>query len=286
MAVKQFRRGGKRIRRMTYAQKRGAYRTYSQDQRGGERQEREKRSERNASAEKRRMRQLVVSAAILVAVVAIKLAAPQTLQQFRGQLLELMGTDTDFVAVFSTVGKVISSEGEWKDALNDAYVAVFGTESGEVVSESQPDLSDKSPGFPENVWMIQKILDFPYTCPVEGTVSADFGYRAHPVEESTKFHYGLDIQADTGTVISSFADGTVTAVGESSALGKYVIIRHSGDYQTLYAHCSRVTASSGQLVKMGDPIGEVGQTGQTTGPHLHFELMMDTLYLNPVYYVA
>lgn len=61
---------------------------------------------------------------------------------------------------------------------------------------------------------------------------------------------------------------------------------HAGGYTTLYAHCSRINASSGQSVRMGDPIAEVGNTGDATGYHLHFELHQDNIYLNPVYYVT
>ena len=82
------------------------------------------------------------------------------------------------------------------------------------------------------------------------------------------------------------ADGTVTAVGESSSYGKYCIVAHQGGYTTLYAHCSRVTASSGTAVQRGQKIAEVGETGMATGPHLHFELQRDGVYLNPIYYVA
>ena len=285
MAVKQSRTGGKRIRRTTYAQKRRTYQTYSQAQRGGRRQAKETEAASVTSGEKRRLRQLVVSAAILVAVVAIKLASPQTLQQFRGQLLELMGTDTDFAAVFSTVGEAVTSEDGLKGALNDAYVAVFGTENGTDESESGG-IAAPAGDMPENAYPYQKVLGFAYIPPLEGSIGSDFGYRTHPIDGDTRFHYGLDFEAESGTVISCFADGTVTAVGESSALGKYVTVQHADGYTTLYAHCRCITASSGQQVRMGDPIAEVGDTGQTTGPHLHFELCQDTVYLNPIYYVA
>ena len=96
----------------------------------------------------------------------------------------------------------------------------------------------------------------------------------------------MDLEAPEGTVIGSFAEGRVSVVGESSQLGKYVTVVHAGDYTTLYAHCSRITASAGQQVKLGDPIAEVGETGQATGPHLHFELYRDTTYYNPIYYVS
>ena len=75
-------------------------------------------------------------------------------------------------------------------------------------------------------------------------------------------------------------------VGESSSYGKYCIVAHEGGYSTLYAHCSRVTASSGASVEEGEKIGEVGETGIATGPHLHFELQRDGVYLNPIYYVS
>ena len=61
---------------------------------------------------------------------------------------------------------------------------------------------------------------------------------------------------------------------------------HDNGYSTLYAHCSKITASSGQQVKLGDPIAEVGETGEATGPHLHFALCQDTQYINPIYYVT
>lgn len=139
---------------------------------------------------------------------------------------------------------------------------------------------------PENVSMEQAILGFDYCTPVMGTLSSNFGYREHPVEGEERFHYGVDIAADTGTAIGCFADGTVTAVGESSSYGKYLIVAHEGGYATLYAHCSRVVVSSGASVTEGQKIAEVGETGIATGPHLHFELHRESDYLNPIYYVA
>lgn len=139
---------------------------------------------------------------------------------------------------------------------------------------------------PGNVSLEQAILDFDYRAPLSGAVSSDFGYREHPVEGEERFHYGVDLAADAGTEIDCFADGTVTAVGESSSYGKYCVVAHQGGYTTLYAHCSRVTASSGTQVRRGQKIAEVGETGMATGPHLHFELQRDGVYLNPIYYVA
>lgn len=138
---------------------------------------------------------------------------------------------------------------------------------------------------PDNVHMEQCILDFDYCTPVSGVLSSGFGYREHPVEGEEKFHYGIDLAADTGTPVLCFADGTVTAAGESSSYGKYLTVTHAGGYTTLYAHCSKLLVSAGAEVKGGAAIAEVGETGMATGPHLHFELHQGSVYLNPIYYV-
>ena len=202
-----------------------------------------------------RLWQLVVCGALLLGVVAIKLTAPDTLEPYRQRLLTLMGGDTDFTAAFSAVGHAF--DGSLTGALDDAYTAE---------------------NTPEDVCLTQQVLGFAYAAPVQGTVTDGFGWRENA------FHYGTDIAADAGTVISSFADGTVTAVGDSSQLGNYVTVSHAGAFTTLYAHCSRITASSGQQVELGDPIAEVGETGNATGPHLHFAIQKDTVYLDPAYY--
>ena len=138
---------------------------------------------------------------------------------------------------------------------------------------------------PENASLEQRNLGFDHCTPVSGTLTSTFGWREHPIEGGNKFHYGVDLAAPTGTDILAFADGEVYAVGESSSLGNYIMLRHEGGYITLYAHCSRVTASSGAVSK-GDKIAEVGSTGLATGPHLHFEIHDGDLRLNPIYYVA
>jgi murein DD-endopeptidase MepM/ murein hydrolase activator NlpD len=139
---------------------------------------------------------------------------------------------------------------------------------------------------PDNVRLEQQILNFSYCTPLCGTLSSGFGYREHPVAGEERFHYGIDLAADTGTEIDCFADGSVTAVGESSSYGKYLIVAHADGYSTLYAHCSTVTVSSGAAVQKGQKLAEVGETGMATGPHLHFELHMGDVYVNPIYYVT
>lgn len=234
----------------------------------------------------RRMLQLLVSAALLLAVVVVKLTMPEVTQQYGGALLRLMGEDTDFVAAFSAVGRAVGGE-ELATAVNDACVAVFG--GGEVKETASSDRTAAVYGggtTPEMVDMLQQVLDFAYQKPVAGKITSLFGFREHPLAETERFHYGVDMACQAGEVICAFADGTVTVVAESAELGKYLVVTHGEGYATLYAHCSRINASSGQTVRMGDPIAEAGDTGEATGVHLHFELHRGNTYLNPIYYVS
>ena len=159
-----------------------------------------------------------------------------------------------------------------------------GTEAAEAGFTSSASYAYMMAAPPENASLELRNLGFDHCTPVQGKLTSTFGWREHPIEGGNKFHYGVDLAAETGTDIAAFADGEVYATGESSSLGNYIMLRHEGGYITLYGHCSRVTATGGTVSK-GDKIAEVGATGMVTGPHLHFELHDGELYLNPIYYV-
>jgi murein DD-endopeptidase MepM/ murein hydrolase activator NlpD len=98
-------------------------------------------------------------------------------------------------------------------------------------------------------------------------------------------HDGIDIAAPEGTPVSAADDGTVLFAGEQAGYGALVIVRHEGDLLTLYAHNARVLVKEGQRVRRGQPVATVGQTGKTTGPHLHFEVRAGTRPRNPLLYL-
>ncbi len=150
---------------------------------------------------------------------------------------------------------------------------------------AEPSSTYTMQSLPDNASLEQRNLGFPCTTPVQGVLSSPFGWREHPMLGGTRFHYGIDLAAEKGSEIVAFADGTVFAVGESSTLGKYIIVSHSGGYRTLYAHCNEILVNSGSVC-MGDLIARVGDSGSATGAHLHFELQDGAMYLNPIYYVA
>ena len=283
-----------------------------------------KTNEKLSMKERRQVIQLVTCGSVFVLFVAVKLLLPGRIAVFSEKLSGALTKSVDVQTVFSVVGQafmddesaeeiyqsVFQAEGDVEhqpevqipksdSALDElqlyrqkADLELEGEKQLDSVTEAENEASTLSyvlyskDNLPEDVNLEQSILNFDYCVPVSGTLSSNFGYREHPTEGESRFHYGIDLAADTGTNIQCFADGTVTAVGESSSYGKYCVVSHNGGYSTLYAHCNRIKVSSGAAVKMGDIIAEVGETGIATGPHLHFELQQDGTYLNPIYYMT
>lgn len=138
---------------------------------------------------------------------------------------------------------------------------------------------------PANVTYDMPELGITYSYPMVGTVSSAFGYRDHPMAGTVIFHYGTDIAASTGDPIAAFADGTVTAVADSVASGLSVTIIHANGITTRFAHCSEIYVNEGDTVTKGNTVAAAGDTGNTTGPHLHFELCVNGVYVNPEYYL-
>lgn len=116
-------------------------------------------------------------------------------------------------------------------------------------------------------------------------IASGFGYRIDPVYKTTKMHAGLDFAAPQGTPIYATADGVITTSGYSDAgYGNHVIISHGYNYETLYGHMYRIKARRGQRVKRGEVIGWVGNTGKSTGPHLHYEVHKRGNPVDPIYF--
>lgn len=116
-------------------------------------------------------------------------------------------------------------------------------------------------------------------------IASGFGYRIDPVYKTTRFHAGLDFTAPIGVPIYATADGTVKEAGFSTGgYGNHVVINHGYGYQTLYGHMSRIAVRSGQAVKRGQVIGYVGNSGKSTGAHLHYEVIKNGTALDPVYF--
>jgi murein DD-endopeptidase MepM/ murein hydrolase activator NlpD len=116
-------------------------------------------------------------------------------------------------------------------------------------------------------------------------LASGFGMRIHPIYKIAKMHTGLDFTADIGTEIYATGDGVVESIeSKYSGYGQHVIINHGFGYESLYAHMSRVAVRPGQKVRRGQIIGYVGNTGTSTGPHLHYEVMKNGEKVDPSFY--
>lgn len=156
----------------------------------------------------------------------------------------------------------------------------------EAVLPPEPKPVYTGPALPDNATMEQLPLGLDATAaPVMAPVSSGYGWREHPIEGGEKFHAGADLAAPYGDPIGAFADGVVDYIGESPAYGQYLQIKHDGGVTSFYAHCSKLCVQPGQTVKMGEKVAEVGDTGEATGAHLHFELKLNGELLNPLYYI-
>jgi len=163
---------------------------------------------------------------------------------------------------------------------------------------------DRLPGSPETLtqqgdWIATKLTmveqalteqeemlaSTPSIAPVLGLVTDGFGHRRDPFTGRRAFHRGLDISARRGTPILAPADGIVVFTGRNGGLGKTVRVSHGFGHSTVYGHLDKVSVAPGDVVHRGDEIGLLGNSGRSTGPHLHYEVIEDGQSVNPLYYI-
>jgi murein DD-endopeptidase MepM/ murein hydrolase activator NlpD len=125
------------------------------------------------------------------------------------------------------------------------------------------------------------ISKIPVEMPVNGEIVAQYGLRVHPVYGDERMHTGIDFACAEGEPIKAVLDGVVIKVEESPTYGKTVFLDHENGLKTFYAHCSKILVTENQQVKAKETIAEVGNTGLSTNPHLHFEVWKEDVSVDP-----
>lgn len=130
---------------------------------------------------------------------------------------------------------------------------------------------------------VEELCDYPIIFPIKKThrISSGFGWRRHPISKRWHFHTGIDIPQTKGTPVYATGNGVITNKGYNSGYGYFVEIQHTGGFRSFYAHLSRTLVNVGDLVRITEQIACVGNTGVSTGYHLHYEVRKGNRYLNP-----
>lgn len=235
------------------------------------------------------------------------------LQQLTIQQKELLDSKTQELQAIRNrernLDKILQEYAEKYREITENYIAA--NTAGSLASRS----GDRSPGsFSADIAELKKLLDslsemnssgegykidlteaeeklkkyldaIPTLWPASGRKNDGFGYRTDPFTGKKTFHEGLDISADSGTPVKASASGVVEFAGKKGGYGNCIIINHGNGLKTLYAHCSKLLVKEGQKVQKGDLIANVGSTGRSTGPHLHFEVHVGGTPVDPLKYL-
>ncbi|MDR1147128.1 MAG: M23 family metallopeptidase [Spirochaetaceae bacterium] len=129
---------------------------------------------------------------------------------------------------------------------------------------------------------LQEINGDLFIWPVRGRLTSGYGYRRNPISGLRGFHSGIDLSANTGVPIKAAMAGRIISTGYNDVFGNFVVISHHSNYRTLYGHMSVIRVETGAYVRSGQTIGDVGNTGQSTGSHLHFQVYKNGLTVNPL----
>lgn len=188
-------------------------------------------------------------------------------------------TSADMVApVREAQGEVVDLGDARFKSLFASWTAIERTTPTVGAVESAPAYSSPIP---------QRGISVPSRMPLEGAaLTSGFGMRTHPVLGGRRQHQGIDLAAPTGTPVFATGDGVVGRADLYSSYGLFISIEHGASMETRYAHLSRLAVAAGDTVKKGDLIGYVGSTGRSTGPHLHYEVRVEGLAVNPIPYMV
>lgn len=202
-------------------------------------------------------------------------------EEIVNKLKEKNSTNIDNI----TISEKYDTELKVMDNIDDAVASLYSEPKKVVVASTKKSTTKKSTGTVNTAMTIsgtKVALGISLSKPVSGIISSRFGARSS-IRSSA--HTGLDIATSTGTPVAAAASGTVTFAGWKGSYGNLMVITHSNGVQTYYGHCSKLYFSAGATVSQGQTIAAVGSTGNSTGPHLHFEIRVNGVAYNPQNYL-
>ncbi|MFH4354670.1 MAG: M23 family metallopeptidase [Neisseriaceae bacterium] len=135
-------------------------------------------------------------------------------------------------------------------------------------------------------FLLGALMSVPLGFPHVGRITSPFGPRIHPITGRNTFHDGIDISGSYGSPIKATAGGEVIFAGVSNGYGNVVTVRHAYGYTTTYAHLSKIQVRNGQTIDAGEVVGNLGNTGRSTGPHLHYEIRLNNEPIEPMPYLS
>ncbi len=224
----------------------------------------------------------------------------ERLNQMEEVLVDLENRDDNIYRVIFEAEPISAAQRKAGYGGADRYKELQGFESSELLIQTSRRLDRisrrlyvQSKSFDDVIKMARKkdemLERIPAIQPINNKnltrIASGFGYRIHPVYKTLRMHTGMDFTAPRGTPIYATGDGKVIKPRNGmSGYGRYVVIDHGYGYKTIYAHMSKVIVRPWQRVKRGEIIGYVGNTGVSTGPHLHYEVLKNEKPVNPVHF--
>lgn len=173
-----------------------------------------------------------------------------------------------------------------RDGRSDANISYDNETTAELISQ----IDQKTQSLQDLISKVAARLDYlnsiPSAYPVYGTITSPFGMRKSPFGYGSEFHPGIDISVPVGTPVKAAGKGVVTYAGWLTGYGNAVIIDHGYGIESVYGHNSEILVKVGQSVKRGDIIAKSGNTGRSTGPHVHFEVRVNGNPVDPMKYLA
>ncbi len=197
----------------------------------------------------------------------------------------------EFIELKSTISTLKKAENEFKKLFalkskEEIFENLDTSDSGSIDMENlkrQIKLTMENVGEIKDYLSQQRDIYFatPKGWPADGRITSAYGYREHPMKGRKDFHSGIDIASEPGKPVRTTANGIVSFSGWSGGNGNLVVIEHGFGYSTFYAHNKKVTVKVGEKVKRADIIGYIGSTGNSTGPHVHYEVWKSGKSINP-----